>query len=267
MSKFKGKVMVITGAGSGIGQALARQLAARGVRLALSDVNEAGLQETTDSLPAETDFRAYRLDVADRDAFAAHARQVVGDFGTAHGIINNAGVTVVGTVEHLSLQDIDWQLGINLFGTIYGTKAFLPTFLAQGEGWIVNLSSIFGLVGYPCQSAYNISKFGVRGLTEALWQELEGTGVHAICVHPGGIATKIESSSLRCAAANEDEAHFAGLAKKLLVTPPERCAADIIAGMERNARRVITGKLSSTVFWLSRLMPNTYPAIIKLLSR
>ncbi len=267
MSKFKDKVIVITGAGSGIGRALAQQFAAQGARLALSDVNMIGLQETANSLPPGTDFRTYKLDVANRDDFAAHAREVLSDFGTAHAIINNAGVTVVGTVEHMTLQEVDWQLGINLFGTIYGTKAFLPTFLEQGEGWIVNLSSIFGLIGYPCQSAYNISKFGVRGLTEALWQELEGTGVHAICVHPGGIATKIEASSRRCAAANDTETKFVELCRKMLVTPPERCAADIIAGMERNARRVLTGNRSSIIFWLARLLPNSYPAIMKLVAR
>ena len=160
-------------------------------------------------------------------------------------MINNAGATVVGTVEHLTVDEIEWQLGINLWGVIYGTKAFLPMMLAQREGCIVNISSVFGLVGFPAQGAYNISKFGVRGLTECLWSELEGTGVRAVCVHPGGIKTNIEKAGRRCAAAGEEEARFSTLADKMLMTPPEDCAADIIAGVERGKRRIITGNKSS----------------------
>jgi NAD(P)-dependent dehydrogenase (short-subunit alcohol dehydrogenase family) len=179
---FKDKVAVVTGAGSGIGRALALQLAAEGARLALSDIDANGLDETLALLPAGAEARGYSLDVSSREAVFSHAEEVRRDFGTAHVVINNAGATVVGTVEHMEIDEYDWQLGINLFGTIYGVKAFLPMMLAQREGCIVNLSSIFGFVGYPAQSAYNISKFGVRGLTEALWSELEGTGVRALCV-------------------------------------------------------------------------------------
>jgi len=263
---FANKVAVITGAGSGIGRALAQQLAANGARLALSDINADGLAETLNSLPARTEVRGYTLDVSNRQAFFAHADDVRRDFGTAHLMINNAGATVIGTVEHLTIEEIEWQLGINLWGVVYGTKAFLPMMLAQNEGWIVNLSSVFGLVGYPAQSAYNISKFGVRGLTECLWSELEGTGVHAVCVHPGGIRTNIERAGRRCAASGEEEARFSGLAEKLLLTPPDECAADIIRGIERGKRRVITGHKSTTLWWLSRLLPDRYPAILKTLS-
>jgi len=266
MSMFANKVAVITGAGSGIGRALAQQLAANGARLALSDINADGLAETLNSLPARTEVRGYTLDVSNRQAFFAHADDVRRDFGTAHLMINNAGATVIGTVEHLTIEEIEWQLGINLWGVVYGTKAFLPMMLAQNEGWIVNLSSVFGLVGYPAQSAYNISKFGVRGLTECLWSELEGTGVHAVCVHPGGIRTNIERAGRRCAASGEEEARFSGLAEKLLLTPPDECAADIIRGIERGKRRVITGHKSTTLWWLSRLLPDRYPAILKTLS-
>ena len=206
MSCFAGKVAVITGAGSGIGRALAQQLAAKGARLALSDVNAAGLEETMVSLPAGCDARSYALDVSNRRAVFDHADAVQRDFGTAHFVINNAGVTVVGTIAHLTIEEIEWQLGINLWGVIYGTKAFLPMMLAQREGCIVNISSVFGLVAFPTQGAYNISKFGVRGLTECLWNELDGTGVRAVCVHPGGIRTNIEKAGRRCAAAGADEA-------------------------------------------------------------
>jgi len=267
MSGFTGKVAVVTGAGSGIGRALAQQFAAKGARLALSDVNAAGLAETMKSLPAGADARSYALDVSNRQAVFAHADDVRRDFGTAHFVVNNAGATVVGTVAHLSIEEIEWQLGINLWGVIYGTKAFLPMMLAQREGCIVNISSVFGLVGYPLQSAYNISKFGVRGLTECLWSELEGTGVRAVCVHPGGIRTNIEKTGRRCAASGAEEAAFEGLAEKMLLTPPEDCAADIIAGVERGRKRVITGNKSTSLWWLSRFMPNTYPAVLRLITK
>ena len=185
MGIFTDKVAVITGAGSGIGRALALQLAGKGARLALSDVDARGLQETIKALPVVTEARGYALDVADRNAVLAHAGDVERDFGTAHFVVNNAGATMIGTIEHLTVEEIEWQLGVNLWGVIYGTKAFLPMMLAQNEGAIVNISSVFGLVGYPAQGAYNISKFGVRGLTECLWSELEGTGVRAVCAASG----------------------------------------------------------------------------------
>ena len=260
---FADKVVVITGAGSGIGRALAQRFAGKGARLALSDVDPKGLDETLKSLPAVTQARGYALDVSNRQAVFAHAADVKRDFGTAHCVVNNAGATMIGTIEHMTVDEIEWQLGINLWGVIYGTKAFLPMLLAQSDGCIVNISSVFGLVGYPAQGAYNISKFGVRGLTECLWNELEGTGVRAICVHPGGIRTNIEKAGRRCAAAGEEEARFSALADKLLQTSPDECAADIIAGIERGKKRIITGNRSSSLFWLSRLMPNAYPAILK----
>ena len=263
MNIFENKVVVITGAGSGIGRALALRCAAKGARLALSDVNAQGLAETLGSLPASIEARGYALDVSQRNAVFAHAGDVKRDFGTAHFVVNNAGATIIGTIANLTVDEIEWQLGINLWGVIYGTKAFLPVMLAQREGCIVNISSVFGLVGYPAQGAYNISKFGVRGLTECLWSELEGSGVRAVCVHPGGIRTRIEKAGRRCAAAGEQETRFSELADKLLLTPPDDCAADIIAGVERGRKRIITGHRSSTMSWLSRLLPDSYPAVLK----
>lgn len=266
MSKFDKKVVVITGAASGIGRSLARQLAAKGARLALSDINATGLEETMQSLPKGSDARAYRLDTSRREAVFAHAEEVRRDFGTAHFIFNNAGATVVGTIANLSIEEIEWQLGINLWGVIYGTKAFLPMMLEQREGCIVNISSVFGLVGFPTQGAYNIAKFGVRGLTECLWTELAGTGVQAVSVHPGGIATNIDKAGRRCAAAGVEEDKFDEAAKKLLLTPPDECAADIISGLERGDKRILTGHKSTTLYWLSRLFPNNYPAILRMLA-
>jgi len=158
-----------------------------------------------------------------------HAADVRRDFGTAHFVVNNAGATVVGTVEHLSIEEIEWQLGINLWGPIYGTKAFLPMMLKQREGCIVNISSVFGLVGFRLQSAYNISKFGVRGLTECLWSELEGTGVRAVCVtgrHPhqhreiGPPRQGVRQGRVGLRRLGREDADHAA----------EQCAADILAG-------------------------------------
>jgi len=264
---FKEKVAVITGAGSGIGRALARQLAAEGAHLALSDVNRASVDETLRLLPKGTVSRAYTLDVSSRGAVFAHADEVQRDFGAAHFIFNNAGATVVGTVANLTIEEIEWQLGINLWGVIYGTKAFLPAMLAQKQGCIVNISSVFGLLSFPTQSAYNISKFGVRGLTECLWSELEGSGVRAVCVHPGGIRTSIEKAGRRCAAAGPEEDRFAALADKMLLTSPEECADDILDGIRRGRRRIITGNKSSAMFWMSRLFPNSYPRLLNALAR
>ena len=246
---------------------LAQQLAARGARLALSDVNARGLDETLQSLPATAEARGYALDVSNRQAVFAHAEDVRRDFGTAHFVINNAGATIFGTVAHLNIDEIEWLLGINLWGVIYGTKAFLPMMLAQREGCIINISSVLGLVAYAGQSAYCISKFGVRAFTECLWSELEGSGVRAVCVHPGGIRTNIETAARRCAAAGAEETELDAALEKMLKTPPDECAADIIAGVERGRKRILTGYISTTFNLLSRFLPNSYPAVLKALAK
>lgn len=262
MSEFLGKVAVITGAGSGIGRALARQLAESGARLALSDINEEALEETRQVLPEGCDIRCYTLDVSSKDAVYAHAADVERDFGAAHYVFNNAGVTMIGTILHLDIDELEWQIGINLWGVIYGCKAFLPLMLKQGEGCLINISSVFGLVGFPAQGAYNISKFGVRGLTECLWQELEGSGVRAISVHPGGIKTNFEKAGRRTRNAGKEEQALANFSDAMLRTPPEICAEDILKGIRRGKRRILTGYLSRTLFWLSRLLPNHYSSVI-----
>jgi NAD(P)-dependent dehydrogenase (short-subunit alcohol dehydrogenase family) len=255
---FAEKVAVITGAGSGIGRALATALAARGARLALSDVNVEGLEETASLCGSGAEIRVCRLDVSDREAVFRHAESVVREFGAAHFLFNNAGATLVGTVAHTDIDEFEWLLGINLWGVIYGTRAFLPFMLEQDEGHIVNISSIFGLVAYKAQGAYNVSKFGVRGLTECLWQELEGTGVRAVSVHPGGIRTNIEKAGRRCRAITDEDDGLSEKAELALRTPPSRVAEDILAGLEKGRRRIITGYGSTRIYWLSRLFPNHY---------
>jgi short-subunit dehydrogenase len=267
MSRLKNKVVVITGAGSGIGRALAQECAARGAHLALSDINAGALTETVSTLPTGTNAKPYALDISKREAVFAHADDVRRDFGTAHFVINNAGVLMTGTFDHMSLEEIEWQLNINLWGVIYGNKAFLPMLLAQREGCIVNISSTLGLVGLPIQSAYNIAKFGVRGLTEALWSELDGTGVRAVCVFPGGIRTNLDKAGRLCAKAGAEEARYDGLAERMQTTTPTDCAKHILDGVERGDLRILPGNKASTLDWLARLLPSSYPKVLKIMSR
>jgi NAD(P)-dependent dehydrogenase (short-subunit alcohol dehydrogenase family) len=237
----------------------------------VSDINRAGLDETLQMLTkrakagSESSLMAkgYTLNVASPADVFTHADEVKRDFGTAHYVINNAGATVIGTVAHTSIEEFEWQIGINMWGVLYGTKAFLPMMLAQRDGCIVNISSVFGLLGYPAQGAYNMSKFAVRGLTECLWAELDGTGVRAVCVHPGGIKTNLERAGRHVQAAGAEEEGFAEQAAKVLLTPPEDCAADIIRGIRKGNKRIITGNKSTTMFWMSRLFPNDYPSLLQ----
>lgn len=262
MRSFTDKVAVITGAGSGIGRALAVALAQQGARLALSDIDEDTLRQTADSLPPHTEARTYRLDVTSQQAVFDHAAEVKADFGAAHLLINNAGSALLGTFEHQSLEEAEWLIDLDLWSVVYGTKAFLPKMLAQGEGCIVNISSIAGLIGMPVLSTYTVAKFAVRGMTEALWSELDGTGVRAVSVHPGGIRTNIEKASRRCAKAGDIETRMDAVNQRTLRTPPERCAKDILNGVRRGKRRIVTGYRSSSVDWMARLMPNSYPWLL-----
>ncbi len=193
MAHWNDAVVVITGAGSGIGRALAHELDGRGARLALSDID---LERVETTAAACRRARAYHLDVADRDAVRAHADQVVADHGRVDVVVNNAGAALAADVLEQTDEDIDWLLGINLHGVISGTQAFLPH-LVQTRGHVINVSSVFGIMGMPSQSIYNAAKFGVRGYTEALAIEMDlgGTGVGVHCVHPGGIATNIANFS------------------------------------------------------------------------
>ena len=259
---FHNKVAVITGAAGGIGRALALAMAAEGARLALSDIDREGLARTAELLPPGTEVQSYHLDVTDEAAVFAHAEAVQRDFGSAHLLFNNAGSALLATFENQTLDEARWLVDLDLWSVIYATKAFLPIMHTQNEGWIVNISSIAGLMGMPGLNSYNLVKFAVRGLTESLWSELDGTGVRAVCVHPGGIITNIRHASPRCARAGAIEDRMDDANERLLTTPPEKCAADIVAGLKAGRRRIRTGTRSLALDWLARLLPDHYPDLI-----
>lgn len=273
MKSFNDKVAVITGAGSGIGRALALQLAAAGSRLAISDINEAGLAETRGliaSASSHAEVRTYSLDVSDRQAVFAHADQVRADFGTAHMIFNNAGVTIVAKIKDITIEELEWLLGINLWGVIYGTKAFLPMFLEQNEGHVINISSVFGIIAVPTQAAYHISKFGVRGFTECLSRELEldrDCRVRATCVHPGGIATNIAKAARFGKFEEEHRDETLAQSEIIMSTPPAEMATAILKGVRRNKRRVLAGKGAQTIDKIARLFPASYGKILSRLEK
>jgi NAD(P)-dependent dehydrogenase (short-subunit alcohol dehydrogenase family) len=260
---FKNKVIAITGAGSGIGRALAEEFANRGARLALADIDVANLEETVSLLPNETDARIYKLDVSSRAEVFSFAENVEKDFGTAHYIFNNAGIAVLATVEHVSIEEIQKVLDVNLWGVVYGTKAFLPIFLKQKEGCIVNVSSVFGLVATPCSVAYTMSKFAVRGLTETLWHELEGTGVRAVSVHPGGINTNIPKNTIESKFAGDFERRMSEANVRQMVTTPRDCALEIIHGLTGGENRLLVGNGAKALHWISRIFPNSYGNLIR----
>lgn len=268
MQDFNGRVAAITGAGSGIGRSLAVQLAKRGCHLAISDIDETGLAETANLAGSVgVKITTQRLDVADRAAVHEWADRVVTDHGQANLVVNNAGVALGATVEGMSYDDLEWLLAINLDGVISGTKAFLPHLKAAGEGHIVNLSSVFGFLGIPSQSAYNAAKFAVRGFTEALRVELdiEGCGVSATAVHPGGIKTNIARNARideSVAVLGQDPADAKQGFERLFITSPKRAAQVIIQAIEKDKRRVLIGPDAHFINAVSKLPPSAYQRVL-----
>ena len=258
MKSFANKVAAITGAGSGIGRALALNLAQQGCHLAISDVNEAGLAET----------------VKQAAAFGVHAwaDSVVAEHGKVNLIFNNAGVALGSTVEGMSYDELAWVMNINFWGVVYGTKAFLPYLKASGDGHIVNVSSVFGLCAQPTQSAYNASKFAVRGFTEALRQELdlENAPVSVTCVHPGGIKTNIAK-----AAKMNDSIKSVGLDpatstqnfEKMFRTTPADAATVILNAVHKDSRRVLIGSDAYVIDVMQRLLPTSYQKLVTMGTR
>jgi short-subunit dehydrogenase len=269
MKSFEGKVAAITGAGSGMGRALAVALSHCGCHLALSDVDESGLAETAQLASAQAvKVTTKRVDVAAREQVHAWADDVVRDQGKCNLIFNNAGVNHAGTIEGLAYADFEWIMGINFWGVVYGTKAFLPHLKASGEGHVINTSSLFGLLAIPSQSTYNASKFAVRGFTEALREELEVTRspVSATCVHPGGIKTNIARSarldaSLKDLGVSDLERSRKSFEKAFRVTA-EDAARTILRGVEKNARRVLVGTDAHVLDLLQRALPGSYHGLV-----
>ncbi|NPU93540.1 MAG: SDR family NAD(P)-dependent oxidoreductase [Gammaproteobacteria bacterium] len=271
MKKFNHKVAAITGAASGIGRALALNLAREQCDLALSDVNEVGLQETAEQVRAlGVKVTTTKVNVADRAAMHAWADQVVKDHGKVNLIFNNAGVALGNTVEDASYEDYEWIMGINLWGVIHGTKAFLPYLKQTGDGHVINVSSIFGLFSQPTQSGYNMTKFAVRGFTESLRQELdlENCGVSATCVHPGGIKTNIaknarmDDSVLKLTGGKGSTEKMTQQFEQMFVTTPDKAAQVILNAVRRNARRVLIGNDAKATDVMQRLLPQVYQKLV-----
>lgn len=265
MKNFQGRVAVITGAGSGIGRALALNLAEKGCKLAISDIRLESVQETAKLCERFTrDVMADALDVADKKAMQAYPEKVVQKFGGANIVINNAGVAVSATVEETSIEDYEWLMGINWWGVLYGTKFFLPHLQKADEAHIVNISSVFGIIGVPTQSAYNAAKFAVRGFTESLRQELEGTHIGVSCVHPGGIKTNIAAYARYKTGPNGDTSHATAAEKfaKLARTTPDEAAATIVKGIEKKSPRVLIGADAVAIDVMARSMPEGYTTVL-----
>jgi NADP-dependent 3-hydroxy acid dehydrogenase YdfG len=261
---ISGRTVVITGAASGIGRALAQRLSAHSCPVAIADIDEIGLKETKASLPGPVLTRLLDVrDAADQLAFADEvaewAPQPLG------AVFNNAGVAVASRVIDAVPEDDQWLWDINFHGVVNGTRAFLPILLKQNEGVIVNTSSVFGLVGMPNQSAYCAAKFAVRGFTDSLRQELRGTGVSAVNVHPGGINTNI----VRNARFREDpeglgrsQSQLADEFAAITLTQPDKAAAIIHRGVEAGKARILVGPDAYGIDVLARIAPTRYHEVI-----
>lgn len=263
------KVAVITGAGSGIGQALAKKLSVQGYDLALADLNEAGLEETKNQILSMTDVKVLlkTLDVANQQDVFEFAQQVLTVFGGASILINNAGVALTSQLENTSRDDFTWLMNINFWGVVNGTEAFLPVLKQSTQAYIVNISSVFGMISVATQGCYNASKFAVRGYTEALQQELslENSNVVACCVHPGGIATKIAENSR--VGNNQDKSSLVAEFEKFAMTTPDKAAQIIINGMFKKKNRIMVGPDAHLIHFLYRLLGIRYQFLTRFLAK
>lgn len=264
-----GRTVMISGAASGIGRSLAQRLSAAGSPVAIADIDEHGLKETEASLPGPV--LATVLDVSDaaaQRAFAATVRDWMP--GPLGAVFNNAGVAVASSVLDAVPEDDDWLREINFQGVVNGTRAFLPILAGQDSGVIVNTSSVFGLVGIPFQSAYCASKFAVRGFTDALRQELRGTGVDAVTVHPGGITTNIaRNARVRKDPEGRGRTHeqMAREFEALTMTSPDKAAEIIVRGVERGKSRILVGPDAYLFDALGRIAPTHYYDVLSVLEK
>jgi NADP-dependent 3-hydroxy acid dehydrogenase YdfG len=269
-----GRPAMITGAASGIGQSLARRLSRSGSPVAIADIDEAGLKDTAKSLPAPVLVRVLDVrDAADQLRFAAEVREWLPSLaGSAPlaAVFNNAGVAVASSVLDADPGDDEWLRQINFDGVVNGTRAFLPILVEQDDGVIVNTSSVFGLVGMPYQSAYCASKFAVRGFTDSLRQELRGTGVRAVTVHPGGIRTNIARNARirkdpegRGRTREQMAADF----EAITMTTPDKAAEIICRGVDRGKARILVGPDAYVFDALARVTPTHYYDVMAVLEK
>ena len=270
MKTLDDKVVVITGAASGIGRAVAVACAARGSLLALSDVDETGLAGTVDLLrgAGARAVHTARLDVADRTAFAAYAAAVADHYGRVNVVVNNAGVALAGDFADLAYDDMEWIVGTNFWGVVHGTHEFLPHLIASGDGHVVNVSSLFGLVSMPGQSLYNATKYAVRGMSEALREEMlvAGHPVGVTVVHPGGIKTAIARNA-RVSDAEDKRATADLFDRKLARMSPERAAEIIVRAVLRDQARCLVGIDAHALHHLAKLTGSRYQDLVARASR
>lgn len=262
---LKGRVAVVTGAGSGIGQAASIALARRGCHLALADINENGLERTArDARAHGVRVTCHALDVACRDRVRALPGAVHAQHGRVDVLVNNAGVALGGTFEQVSEDDFDWLMDINFHGLVRMTRAFLPYLRAGDDSRIVNISSLYGLISPAGQAAYSASKFAVRGFSNALRHELAGSRVGVTVVHPGGVATAIAKNARVPAGVDEAEVERRkALADKLLRMPPEKAGEIIVRGVEQRKARILVGADAKIVSFIERIAPVAYWALLK----
>lgn len=271
MTIRKESVVVITGAGSGIGRALAVRIAKERVAgLAIADLNTDGLAQTAGLISGSAKVTQHTIDVANRDAMAAFADDVIREHRRVTHVINNAGVALGGTVRDVSLEEIEWLMGVNFWGVVHGTKFFLPHLEKEESAHIVNISSLYGMVAPPGQAAYCASKFAVRGFTESLRHELEGTNIAVSSVHPGGVSTNIVNNARIAAGVTLSEADIERQRKfqnKLLQrTTPERAAEIIVTGIMWRDPRIIVGPDAAIISRIARMFPKSYFAVVNFLS-
>jgi NADP-dependent 3-hydroxy acid dehydrogenase YdfG len=260
MEGFAGKVAAVTGAGSGIGQALALELGRSGASLAISDVDTEGLAKTEEQLNAiGAPVRSDRLDVTEREAFQIYADQINEHYGKVNQIYNNAGIAYTGDVDITAFKDIERVMDVDFWGVVNGTKAFLPHLVASGDGHVINISSLFGLLSVPGQAAYNSAKFAVRGFTEALRQEMvfNREPVKVTSIHPGGIKTAIARNGLT-AEGVDPAAQSKVFDKRLASTTPQRAAEIILDGVRKNKARVLVGQDAVVIDLLVRITGSNY---------
>jgi NADP-dependent 3-hydroxy acid dehydrogenase YdfG len=265
MQGFAGKVAVVTGAGSGIGQALAVELGRSGAKLAISDVDTDGLAHTEQLLKAiGATVKADRLDVTERDAFIAYAEQVNDHFGKVNQIYNNAGITFFGDIEISQFKEIERVMDVDFWGVVNGTKAFLPHLIASGDGHVINVSSTFGLYAVPYQAAYSSAKFAVRAFTQALHQEmlLAGHPVKVATVYPGGIKTAFVRNMTAAERLGDVDDLVKNFDKRLWSTSPEKAARVILDGVRKNRLRILVGPDARIFDLLARITGPRYQRLV-----